>query len=155
MEKVLSFVNIYRNVGEDKKVKYNATVSIGDVMASSNKIPPFNAALFVQRVTKNTGVKYMGSKFPLLVTHSGVTVGDKPGVYFTDILAIEEPPRASEVSLAKLFGEETADAPKEEAADAPKEEAADAPKEEAADAPKEEAADAPQETADAPKADEF
>lgn len=136
MEKSRTFITIYRNVdAETKKVKYKAVINIGDVKASSSAIPPFNPAWFTQSVTK-TGVKCMSSKRPLLVTHTEVEAGEKPGVYFTNIIAIEEPPQVSPAILDKFFSDEAPEAP-------------EAPK-----PSKETAEEAPQEVAEA-KADEF
>lgn len=98
MNKTIAFVSLFRNADN----RWHAAFDVKDVRVGACQMPAVDASLFAKAVSAK-GVKYLRSLRPLTVEFSDIREGNKPGVFFTNILSISEPPKADTSSLDTLL----------------------------------------------------
>ena len=100
----MSYVNLFRNVKEGK-VTWGMTFRVGATDVSCNSVPEIDYGAFVPKVSKSGAVKYLGSKYPMVVEFDDIRAGVKPGRFFANVAAISEPPKADAAKLDALLDE--------------------------------------------------
>jgi hypothetical protein len=109
--KTISFVNIFRNVEDKGAVTYNARFEVNGVDVSA-RVYEFDKTMFAPRKAKETGLVFLGSKFPLSVEFTAIRRGTKnEDVLFTNIVKMEAPKCDGVEDLEAMFA--SAEAPEE------------------------------------------
>ena len=89
--RTVSFVNVFRNVDEKNQVTYNARFEVNGIDVSA-RVYEFDKELFAPRKAKETGLVYLGSKFPLLIEFTAIRKGTKNAeALFTNIVSMTPP----------------------------------------------------------------
>ena len=109
--KTISFVNIFRNVDDKGAVTYNARFEVNGVDVSA-RVYEFDKTMFAPRKAKETGLVFLGSKFPLSVEFTAIRRGTKnEDALFTNIVKMEAPKCDGLEDLEAMFA--SAEAPEE------------------------------------------
>lgn len=89
--KTISFVNIFRNTDDKGAVTYNARFEVNGVDVSA-RVYEFDKSMFAPRKAKETGLVYLGSKYPLSIEFTAIRRGTKnEDALFTNIVKMEAP----------------------------------------------------------------
>lgn len=89
--KTISFVNVFRNKDDEGTVTYNARFEVNGVDVSA-RVYEFDKTMFAPRKAKETGLVYLGSKFPLSIEFTAIRRGTKnEDALFTNIVKMEAP----------------------------------------------------------------
>jgi hypothetical protein len=89
--RTISFVNIFRNVDERNQVTYNARFEVNGIDVGA-RVYEFDKTLFAPRKAKESGLVYLGSKFPLHIEFTAIRKGTKNAdVLFTNIVSMTPP----------------------------------------------------------------
>lgn len=89
--RTISFVNIFRNVDEQNQITYNARFEVNGIDVSA-RVYEFDKTLFATRKAKETGLVYLGSKFPLSIEFTAIRKGTKNAdALFTNIVSMTPP----------------------------------------------------------------
>ena len=89
--KTISFVNIFRNVDDKGAATYNARFEVNGMDVSA-RVYEFDKTMFAPRKAKETGLVYLGSRFPLSVEFTAIRRGTKnEDALFTNIVKMEAP----------------------------------------------------------------
>lgn len=109
--KTISFVNIFRNTDDKGAVTYNARFEVNGVDVSA-RVHEFDKTMFAPRRAKETGLVYLGSKYPLSIEFTAIRHGsENPNALFTNIVKMEAPKCDGLEDLEAMFA--SAEAPEE------------------------------------------
>jgi hypothetical protein len=114
--RTISFVNIFRNVDEKNQVTYNARFEVNGIDVSA-RVYEFDKELFAPRKAKETGLVYLGSKYPLSIEFTAIRKGTKnENALFTNIVSMTPPSCDGMDDIEAMFN--AADAQSTKATDA-------------------------------------
>jgi hypothetical protein len=108
-----SYINIFRNVDEQNQITYNARFEVNGIDVSA-RVYEFDKALFTPHKAKETGLVYLGSKFPLHIEFTAIRRGTKnTEALFTNIVSMTPPSFAGLKDLEAMFKDADAQSTKQ------------------------------------------
>ena len=111
--RTISFVNIFRNVDVNKQVSYNARFEVNGIDVSA-RVYEFDKELFAPRKAKETGLVYLGSKYPLSIEFTALRKGTKNAeALFTNIVSMTPPSCDGMDDIEEMFNAADAQSTKE------------------------------------------